>query len=235
MKGRRSRLPTSVNILDRHPLSPYHSGLEFFGVAHWRTMAMAFLNSNLGYGALTKLFHWLIVLLFASQYLSATIMLHTPAEATTLGVSQATYYNWHKSLGLVALMVAIARLINRRAGELPPWAPTLTTLEQFIIHRAEQLLYAAMLIMPLSGFLYVMTGGYGVVLFGLFDLPNPMPSSTVIASVAKWIHVASAILLLLPLGTHLGLVLGHHFGQKDRLIDRILPALSSTKKASQKA
>jgi len=72
-------------------------------------------------------------------------------------------------------------------------------------------------------------------LFGLFDLPNPIPSSTVIASIAKWTHAASAILLLLPLGTHLGLVLGHHFGQKDRLIDRILPALSSTKKASQKA
>ena len=106
---------------------------------------MTILNSNLGYGALTKLFHWLIAFLFAAQYFSATIMLRTPAEATTLGVSQATYYNWHKSLGLAALVVAIARLINRGSGELPPWAPTLSALEQFIIHRAERLLYAAML------------------------------------------------------------------------------------------
>jgi cytochrome b561 len=30
---------------------------------------MPILNSTLGYGALTKLFHWLIVLLFALQYL----------------------------------------------------------------------------------------------------------------------------------------------------------------------
>jgi cytochrome b561 len=132
-------------------------------------------NSNLGYGALTKLFHWLIVFLFTAQYLSATIMLRTPAEVTALGMSQATYYNWHKSLGLVALIVAIARLINRRTGELPPWAPTLTALEQYIIHRAERLLYAAMFIMPLSGFLYVMAGGYGALLFGLFDLPNSIP------------------------------------------------------------
>ena len=69
---------------------------------------MPILNSTLGYGALTKLFHWLIALLFALQYLSAMIMLRTPAEATTLGMDQATYYNWHKSLGLVALAVAVA-------------------------------------------------------------------------------------------------------------------------------
>jgi cytochrome b561 len=193
-------------------------------------MQMPILNSTLGYGALTKLFHWLIVLLFALQYVSATIMLRTPAEATTLGLDQATYYNWHKSLGLVALAVAVARLWNRRTGTLPPWAPTLTALEQTIIHRAEQLLYAAMFIMPISGFLYVMAGGYGVRLFGIFDLPNPIPSSPLLASAANWVHVASAMLLLLPLGTHLGLVLGHHFGLKDRLIDRMLPARSSPTK-----
>jgi cytochrome b561 len=184
---------------------------------------MPLLNSTLGYGALTKLFHWLIVLLFASQYLSAKIMLNTPEGATSLGLDQGTYYNWHKSLGLVALAVAVARLLNRKAGELPPWAPTLTALEQVIIHRTEQLLYAAMLIMPLSGFLYVMAGGYGVELFGLYAVPNPIPPLPRLASTAKWVHIASATLLLLPLGTHLGLVLGHHFGLKDRLLDRMRP------------
>ena len=187
---------------------------------------MPILNSTVGYGALTKLFHWLIVLLFALQYVSATIMLRTPAEATTLGLDQATYYHWHKSLGLVALALAVARLLNRRIGTLPPWAPTLTALEQTVIHRAEQLLCAAMFIMPVSGFLYVMAGGYGVRLFGIFDLPNPIPASRLLASAANCVHVASAILLLLPLGTHLGLVLGHHFGLKDRLIDRMLPVRS---------
>jgi cytochrome b561 len=191
---------------------------------------MPILNSTLGYGALTKLFHWLIAFLFALQYLSATIMLRTPVGATTLGMDQATYYNWHKSLGLVALVVAVARLLNRRTGTLPPWAPTLTALEQMIIHRAEQLLYAAMFIMPVSGFAYVTAGGYGVRLFGMFDLPSFIPESPLLASAAKWVHVASAMLLLLPLGAHLALVLGHHFGLKDQLIDRMLPVRSSATK-----
>src|SRR5262249_9790915 len=196
---------------------------------------MTMLNSKLGYGALTKLFHWLIVLLFGFQYLSALIMLQTPAEGVTLGLGQDTYYNWHKSLGLVALAVAVARLINRRAGEFPPWAPALTTLERMIVHRAEQLLYAAMFIMPLSGFLYVMAGGYGVLLFGRFDVPRVIPPSALIASIAKWVHIASRFLLLLRLGRHFGLVFGHQFGLKDRLIVRMLPGRSSSANVAQKS
>jgi cytochrome b561 len=37
-------------------------------------------------------------------------------QGSTLGMDQATYYNWHKSLGLVALVVAVARLLNRSDG-----------------------------------------------------------------------------------------------------------------------
>jgi cytochrome b561 len=183
---------------------------------------MALLNSKHGYGALTKIFHWLIAALFASQYVLAAIMLRTPADLTTFGVSQPAYYNWHKSLGLVALAVTVARLLNRRAGALPPWAPSLTKVEKLIIHRAEQLLYAAMLVMPLSGLIYVMAGGFGVRFFGLYDLPNLIGTAPALAALAKWVHVASAFLLIVPLGAHLGLVLGHHFGLRDRLIQRML-------------
>jgi cytochrome b561 len=184
---------------------------------------MSLINSPRGYGALTKLFHWVIALLILLQYTSANIMLRTPAGATTLGLGQDTYYNWHKSLGLVALLIMLARLANRQIGELPPWATTLTPLEQMIIHRTEQLLYLALLILPLSGFLYVMAANYGVRLFGLWDLPNPIGPAPLTAEIALWVHVACSMLLLLPLGTHLGLVLGHHFGLRDRFIYRMLP------------
>jgi cytochrome b561 len=184
---------------------------------------MPIVNTAAGYGALTKLFHWLIALLILLQYTSSSIMLHTPAEVTTLGLGQDTYYNWHKSLGLVAFLVMLARLANRQIGALPPWAPTLTPLEQKIIHRTEQLLYGTLLIMPLSGFFYVMAGNYGVRLFGLWDLPNPIGPAPLTAQIALWVHVVCAMLLLLLLGAHLSLVLGHQFGLRDRLIRRMLP------------
>jgi cytochrome b561 len=184
---------------------------------------MSLVNSEAGYGALTKLFHWLVALLIVLQYTSASIMLRTPAETTTFGLGHHTYFDWHKSLGLVALLLTLARLANRRFSDLPPWAPTLTPLEQRIIHRTEQLLYGALLIMPLSGFVYVMAGNHGVRLFGFWDMPNPIGPAPQTADIALWLHVGCAMLLLMLLGTHLGLVLGHYFGMRDRLIHRMLP------------
>jgi cytochrome b561 len=193
---------------------------------------MALLNSSTGYGTLTKVLHWSIAVLFAWQYVSATVMLNTPQGQTTFGVSQDAYFNWHKSLGLVALALAVVRLLNRRAGELPPWAPSLTAPEQMLIHRAEQLLYAAMLIMPLSGYVYVTAGGYGVQLFGLVHLPSLFGPAPAVAAIAKAVHIASAFLLLLPLGLHLGLVLGHQFGLRDGILDRMLARRSDRRPGS---
>lgn len=127
---------------------------------------MALLNSRHGYGTLTKALHWAVVVLFAFQYAGAAVMLRTGEADTTLGLAQATYYNWHKSLGLIALALAVARLVNRRAGELPPWASTLSPLEHKLIHWTEWLLYGAMLVMPLTGYIYCMAGGYGVLFLG---------------------------------------------------------------------
>ena len=183
---------------------------------------MGLINSAHGYGTLTKALHWAVVGLFAFQYVGAAVMLRTGAEEATLGLSQATYYNWHKSIGLVALALAVARLVNRRMGELPPWAATLSPLEQKLIHRMEQALYAAMLVMPFSGLVYVMAGGYGVRLFGVLDLPNPVGTWPGLASLARSIHVGSAFALLLPLGLHLGIVVGHHLIARDGMIGRML-------------
>jgi cytochrome b561 len=183
---------------------------------------MGLFNNQNGYGAITKSLHWAIALLFAIQYAGAGIMMRTPAAGTTLGLSQDTYYNWHKSLGLVALILAVARLINRRVGELPPWSPSLSGLERKLIHHVEPLLYGSMLIMPLSGYVYCMAGGYGVTLFGAWELPNPIGAWPLLASTARAVHVIAAFALLLPLGLHLGIVLGHHFLARDGLVRRML-------------
>lgn len=185
---------------------------------------MQWLNSQDRYGALTKFFHWLIVALFAFQFVAASIMQRmTPAE-TTLGLGQNTYYNWHKSIGLIALAVALGRILNRRHGRLPDWAPGLSAREQNFIHRTEQVLYAAMFVMPVSGFLHVMAGGYGVRLFGVIDLPNPIGAWPGLASAAKLVHRAGGFAMLAALAGHLGLVLRHQIWLGDGLLYRMLPS-----------
>jgi len=184
---------------------------------------MTWLNTQSGYGALTKLLHWLIVVLFAFQFTAANIMLRLDAGATQLGLAQATYYNWHKSIGLTALVVALLRLLARKRGQLPDWAATLSTRERIFVHRAEQVLYLAMFLMPVSGYLYVTAGGFGVTLFGVWDLPNPMGEWQLLATAAKWTHIAGSYALLLAVAGHVGLVLRHQLILKDGLLLRMLP------------
>ncbi|MBM7068470.1 cytochrome b [Actibacterium sp. 188UL27-1] len=184
---------------------------------------MSIVNTKEGYGALTKLFHWLIVLLFALQYVGANIMLALGRGETLFGQNGGFYYNWHKSLGLVALVIAVVRLINRQVGRLPDWAPTLTAGEQRFIHRAEQLLYLSMFVMPISGYIYVMSGGYGVLLFGVWKMDNPIGKWESLAFLTKWVHIIFSYALLAAILGHLVVVLRHQFIVKDGLIKRMLP------------
>jgi cytochrome b561 len=184
-------------------------------------------NTQEGYGALTKLFHWLIVILFALQYVGGNIMTDMVRGELVLGLTQAVYYNWHKSLGLLALVIAIPRLINRKVGQLPDWAPTLSKGEQRFIHRAEQVLYTAMFVMPVSGYLYVMAGDFGVHLFGVWRLPNPIGKWEELAFIAKWVHIISGYVLLAAIIGHVGLVLRHQLFLKDGLLMRMLPQKKS--------
>ncbi|MEM6381470.1 MAG: cytochrome b [Pseudomonadota bacterium] len=184
---------------------------------------MALSNSADSYGALTKLFHWLIVVLFAWQYASGNIMLGMERGTLVAGLDQNAYFNWHKSIGLVALAIAIFRIINRSIGQLPDWAPTLGDGEKVFIHRAEQLLYLAMFVMPVSGYLYVMAGGFGVLLFGEWRLPNPIGEREWLEFAAKWVHIVSGYVLAAAVAGHVLLVLRHQFFMRDGLLWRMLP------------
>ncbi|MDF1794087.1 MAG: cytochrome b/b6 domain-containing protein, partial [Thalassobaculaceae bacterium] len=175
------------------------------------------------YGALTKLFHWLIVLLFAWQYVAGHIMTSIEWGDVVLGLAQSDYYDWHKSLGLVALAIALLRLTNRRAGQLPAWAPTLTEAERRFTHRNEQLLYTAMFLMPVSGYVYVMAGGYGVQFFGQWPLPNPIGKVASLAFAAKWVHIVSSYALAASILGHLTVVLRHQVVKRDGLLWRMWP------------
>ena len=180
-------------------------------------------STSTGYSGPTKIFHWLIAALFASQYVSAVVMTNIGGKDVVLGLSQGDYYNWHKSLGLIALAIAVARLINRKMSTLPDWAPTLTGGEQKYIHRIEQVLYVAMFVMPISGYIYVMAGGYGVMFFGVWKLGDPIGKSADLAFYMKWVHILASYLLLFGIVGHVGLVLRHQIFEKDGLMRRMLP------------
>jgi cytochrome b561 len=180
-------------------------------------------NSATRYGFVAKFFHWTLFLLVINQFVVAAAMLNTPPDSTVAGFSPATLYNWHKSIGLVALAAALLRYIWRRSVSLPDWAPNLSRGEQRAIHWIERALYTGMFLMPMSGFVFVMAGGYGVKFFGLWDLPIVIAKNAEIAAIAEWTHGATACLLVAVLFAHWAVGIRHQWIHGDRYLQRMLP------------
>lgn len=184
---------------------------------------MQFFNSSTRYGVVTKVFHWTVFLLFLYQYVVANIMLRISQSETFLGFTQGVLYNWHKSIGLVVLLVVLLRLTWRRTTRLPDWAESLSEWEKNASHWIENTLYVAMFVMPISGYLFVMSGDYGVMLFGRIALPNPIGKIETMAEITRWLHIITGWVILITLVCHVGLGLKHQLINRDRFLNRMLP------------
>ena len=187
------------------------------------TLNMQLRNSTTHFGAISQLFHWSVAALFVFEYVVANLMLRIKAGETLLGITQGWLYNWHKSIGLILLLLALARIVWRKAAALPDWAPTLTPAERRTTAWLEKALYGCMILMPLSGYLFVMAGGFGVKLFGVYNLPNPIGEVAWLATASRLLHVLTSYGIVLALGAHLGLVLRHQLVLRDGLLRRMLP------------
>ena len=181
------------------------------------------MNTATRYGWVTKTLHWAIFLLMLEQFIVAAAMFHTEQGETTFGFTQGSLYEWHKSIGLIVLALAIVRYVWRRTTPLPDWAPRLSVGEQRAIHQIERVLYVCMFLMPISGFVFVMAGGFGVKFFGLWPLPNPIGEHATLARAAQLTHGSVATLLVVALFAHWGLIVRHQRVHKDRYVHRMLP------------
>ena len=180
-------------------------------------------NSPTRYGMVTRFLHWSVFLLFVHQYIGANIMTRLARDQTLLGLSQGDYYNWHKSIGLVLLALVVLRIVWRKTTPLPDWAPMLSPAERAISHRNEMLLYICMFLLPISGYLFVMAGGFGIKLFGFHDLPNPIGKQEWLAVVARVAHIVVAYATVVFVAWHVGLGLKHHLFERDGFLNRMLP------------
>ena len=184
---------------------------------------MQLINSATHYGAITRFLHWSVFLLIFYQYIGANLMTRIGSGKTLFWLTQGSYYNGHKSIGLVILALALLRLVWRKLTPLPDWAPTLTPAERTISHWNETLLYGCLIVMPVSGYLFVMAGDYGIKLFGWRDLPNLIGKQEGLAGLARVIHIVVGYGMVVVMAWHVGLGLKHQIFDRDRLLHRMLP------------
>lgn len=130
----------------------------------------------------------------------------------------------HKSLGLALLFVVPLRLAWRltggRGGGRPDGRGDALTHAAKAVHGA---LYAALLAVPLLGWLHLNSKGIGV---GMFGLPLPMLADAdrdlarTLFQAKRWLAYG----MLSAIGFHATAALAHHYVFKDGVLASMLPA-----------
>ena len=86
-------------------------------------------------------------------------------------------------------------------------------------------MYALLLVIPVSGWLYSSATGVQVVYLGLVPLPDLVPHDKALAGVLKATHVTLNFTLFALVCVHTAAALKHHFVDRDAALTRMLPQL----------
>lgn len=169
------------------------------------------------WGAVTRLFHWGMLFLFAGIISIGVYMTDLP-----LGPRKLTVYALHKSIGLTLLGLAVLRLLWRFAEQRPLPAPMPAWQERTAV-ATHVVLYGLMFLIPLSGWLYNSAAGFPLQWFHLVNLPPLAAADPVLKTVARRLHEAGVITLAAVVALHAAAALKHHFVDHDRTLAAMLP------------
>jgi cytochrome b561 len=162
----------------------------------------------------SRILHWLMAAMLLAMLFIGVAMVASLGDYHRLVAI-------HRPLGIMILILAAIRLVNRMFTTLPPFPPTMSVMEQKIASASERLLYALMFALPLVGWGMLSAGHYPIVMFGPVHLPPILPANPTLYAVLRKTHTILAYLLFLTFLAHLGGVLFHQLIIRDRILNRM--------------
>ncbi|TAL26850.1 MAG: cytochrome b [Alphaproteobacteria bacterium] len=179
---------------------------------------MQFRNTKERFGAVTKTFHWTIAL-----FIACLICLGIYLEDYATTPEKIRLFPVHKEFGICVLMLATARVLWHLYSRPPGSLASLKAWETWGARIAHALLYLAMFVMPLSGWLLSSAAGKSVSFFGLFMLPDLVAKSEELKEFFEEVHGIAGWSLIPLIALHAAGALKHHFIDKDITLRRMLP------------
>jgi cytochrome b561 len=175
-------------------------------------------NTTERYGVLSMLLHWSMAVLIIGMLVLGLYMTSLPD-----GDPKWEWYGLHKSIGMLVFVLALLRLLWISTHPRPALPQNLRPWERTAAHATHGLLYLAMLLLPVSGYIDSSAGGYHLAFFDLFEVPKIIPENKGFEELAVLIHSSLAYGLIAVLVLHLGAVAKHHLIHKDETLRRMLP------------
>lgn len=181
------------------------------------------------YTLVAIILHWLIAILIIGMILVGWWMgdaLHNRNNTPEIRQWGYDITQLHKSMGITILALSLFRLFWRLGHKAPALPGNMATWEKILAKFTHIAFYAAMLIMPLSGWIQVSASRIPIqtTWFHLFNIPNlPVPRSHDLHELAETVHGKLAWVILALLALHVGAALLHQFQRRDHVVMAMAP------------
>lgn len=178
------------------------------------------------YSKVARWLHWIIAILIIGLLIVGLLMMKIPRENTDLRIF---VFGWHKSFGILVLVLSILRLFWR-LGHKPPTLPThMPNWEKMAAHGTHVAFYIFMIAMPMVGWAITSTSRYPSKIFQVIPLPS-LPGLGDLGEKRAQAHEffenaheKLAYLAIALIVLHVGAALKHHFSDKDDVLARMIP------------
>lgn len=171
--------------------------------------------------------HWLVAVAVIVQFSWGWWMQGIPKQPIGPRVDA---YNLHKSVGLTIFALMWVRVLWRWRHPAPP-LPAMPAWQATLAHVTHALLYAALFLQPLAGYLGSVFSGYPVKYFGM-TLPGWGWKSEAIKDFMSAVHLTTSFVLAGVVALHVAGALKHWLVDRDGVVARMgLPPLAGPRAA----
>ncbi|MCF7983558.1 MAG: cytochrome b/b6 domain-containing protein [Thiohalocapsa sp.] len=179
--------------------------------------------TNARFSFVQRVLHWLIALIvFALLAVGLTFMTLGGYEGVVGLFGDTTtnmLYTYHKSFGILLLMLMVLRVALRRAYTTPAYDPPIGGFERYVGGSVHVLFYLLLIGMPIGGWLATASGGFPVQFFD-WELPGLVPKNEELSKTLFQFHGYAGLVLLGLIVLHVGAAI-KHWRKKDNVMRRI--------------
>ncbi|MGY1977383.1 cytochrome b [Nocardia gipuzkoensis] len=166
------------------------------------------------FGVTARILHWTMAALIVTMIGIGAAMVGYLGPYSRL-------LSWHKTIGLIILLLAVVRLVYRLRHRPPPQIETMGGPERLVATGSEILMYALFLAQPLVGWALVSASGIPIQILAGLRVPAIAPADPELYATLRTLHSVLAYLLLFALVAHVCAVAFHTVVLRDKLLRRM--------------
>lgn len=175
-------------------------------------------NSPTQYGPFARFLHWTAAILVVMTIPAGVTMAHIGP-----GPAQNVLYVAHESIGLTILALATLRLAWRLADPPPPLPASVAPVQALLARLNHYLLYLLLFLMPATGYLFVIAGGYPMTWFALFAVPRLVGKNEGLSKLMETTHLGLQFAVYALVLAHVAAAFHHHLVRRDGVLRRMWP------------